>query len=714
MGVVFVGHDSLLNRQVAIKRLKIAANERTWLRFQQEAMACAALQHPNIVSIFDFGADDDGVPYIVLDYLQGETLAQHIAKRVTLTFGEMFDIVFPILDGLEHAHKHGIVHRDLKPANIFLQRIDKSGKILVKIMDFGVAKVTSDTEIGYATKTGEVVGSPYYASPEQISGETIDGKADLYSLGCMIFEMLTGKRPFVGESVLETFMMHKSQPAPLLGAQLNGGPTSDEVEQAISKLLEKNPKNRFQSVAELRQALLSAQKSWCSNPKNFVAEQEHRAKQNPQDSACFEQMRDAFQKPGSIFHSRKLKGLAWAFAIVAVTFASILVVNEHQKPPSLVVATPPKSVYTTSGLVPMRRNQVAERIEVNSRGVTISLSKVANVNEVMAIIVSDFPNLNILQLDSTPVTPETFKRLLRIPHLSKIELVEIPELGAEHIDVLARIKSLTVLDVKGFNLPGDIFRSLKDTKLEEMFIGADLKEEHLKDIAQIESLQVLNVNTAKIEPRLLPLLAPLPNLHTLNMDGMGLHGYDLGFMSKMRSLCSISLRSSCLKAGNLEDLAPLVRIQKLSLEHTSDFDDDDLNELVRVFPNLTYLGLKWTKLTDAGVPTLLKFKSMENLDVASTKVSDKSIEYLSRFPKLNRLVVTANLVTPTGVEKFMRLHPRTYVFLKPATAAATNKRLQAIAKETGCTLGFENEHYVNDAMGEFAALGLDPGTIGNP
>lgn len=711
MGVVFVGHDSLLKREVAIKRLKIAANERAWLRFQQEAMACAALHHPNIVSIFDFGADDEGVPYIVLDYLQGQTLAQKLALKGTLTFGEMFDFVLPTLDGLEHAHKNGIVHRDLKPANLFLQKIDRTGKTLVKIMDFGIAKVTSDRESGFETKTGEVVGSPFYISPEQLSGESIDGRADLYSLGCIIFEMLVGRPPFAGENVLATFMLHKSEAAPLLRTALNGGPCSAEVEGIVAKLLEKEPAKRFQDSAELRQALLAAQQSWCANPRNFLEEQEHRSKRGRSDDVTYlEQLRDTFHKPGSIFHSRALRGVGVAFAFTAIVLGAAFVLSEHRKSPSPAVQPERKSIYTGStGLVTMTRTQVAECVEKRRKGLFISLSKVANLNEVMSIVAQDFPDLNYLQIDSTPATPQAFERLLRMKHLAKIELVDMTGLTPEIIDVIAHIKSVTIFDLKAADLPSDFFRGLKNSNIDDMFLGADLKEQHIKDIAQQKCLRTLNISTASVDLRYLPYLSGMPNLSTLNMDGLSLRGSDIAFMAKMKGLFAISMRSSLLNAGNLQELTPITGIRKLSLEHSREIADADLNELSRVFPNVDFLSLKWTNVTDAGVPCFAEFKRLAELDLSATKVSDKSIPHLVKLEKLQLIGFTASAVTPDGVEKFMLEHPHTVVLMKSTSNPAIDRKLLAVAKKTKCVLSFNNEVLVNDALGEFASIGIDPG-----
>ncbi len=192
MGAVYLGRDTVLEREVAIKVMSadFAADETSRPRFYREARAAAKLQHRNIVTIFEFGEEDD-TPFIVMEFLRGQDLAKRMRAEPPLTLEQKVDIIAELCTGLHFAHEQGVIHRDVKPANIWLVP-DGS----VKLLDFGIAKFSSST----MTRQGSVLGSISYMPPEQISGLEVDGRADVFSAGVVLFELLTGKKPFAGES----------------------------------------------------------------------------------------------------------------------------------------------------------------------------------------------------------------------------------------------------------------------------------------------------------------------------------------------------------------------------------------------------------------------------------------------------------------------------------------------------------------------------------
>ena len=192
MGAVYLGRDTVLEREVAIKVMSadFAADETSRPRFYREARAAAKLQHRNIVTIFEFGEEDD-TPFIVMEFLRGQDLAKRMRAEPPLTLEQKIDIIAELCTGLHFAHEQGVIHRDVKPANIWLVP-DGS----VKLLDFGIAKFSSST----MTRQGSVLGSISYMSPEQINGLEVDGRADVFSAGVVLFELLTGKKPFAGDS----------------------------------------------------------------------------------------------------------------------------------------------------------------------------------------------------------------------------------------------------------------------------------------------------------------------------------------------------------------------------------------------------------------------------------------------------------------------------------------------------------------------------------
>src|SRR6185437_6789373 len=204
MGNVYKATQRLVEREVAVKILHSEKlNKRdAVLRFQQEARAAAALSHNNIVGFFDFGLTEDNVPFIVMDYIQGVSLFEML-KQNTLTADRCTKIFAQVCDALQHAHDKGVIHRDIKPSNIMLVKTPEQDD-LVKILDFGIAKLLPQyhaTNRVTLTQTGELFGSPQYMSPEQFAGQPLDARSDMYSVGCVMYESLTGRAPVMGDSI---------------------------------------------------------------------------------------------------------------------------------------------------------------------------------------------------------------------------------------------------------------------------------------------------------------------------------------------------------------------------------------------------------------------------------------------------------------------------------------------------------------------------------
>ena len=248
MANVYLARDVILDRYVAIKILRgdLAGDEKFVRRFQREALAASSLSHPNIVEMYDVG-EDNGMYYIVMEYIQGKTLKQLIKKRGALTLSECMDIMLQLTDGVDHAHASYIIHRDLKPQNIMIQ---DNGEI--KITDFGIAMALNNTQL---TQTNSVMGSVHYLPPEQASGKGATVKSDIYSMGIMLFELLTGNLPFKGDNAVEIAFKQIKDDIPSVREINNSIPQS--VENIILKATAKNPKNRYNSAKEMHDDLLT-------------------------------------------------------------------------------------------------------------------------------------------------------------------------------------------------------------------------------------------------------------------------------------------------------------------------------------------------------------------------------------------------------------------------------------------------------------------------
>jgi serine/threonine-protein kinase len=250
MALVYSGTDTLLRRRVAIKVLReqYAADEDFVKRFSYEAQAAAKLSHPNIVNVYDFGTADHAY-FIVMELVDGETLAAQIAAH-RIPEPVAVDYAIQIASGLAYAHRQGLLHRDIKPANILITKDD-----VVKISDFGIARAVSENTLG-VTQPGMIMGSVYYLSPEQAQGLPIDETSDLYSVGVVLYQMLTGALPFTADSPVAVALKHVSTSAPRIDPAATG--ISPALASIVERLLQKNPRDRFGSATELASALREA------------------------------------------------------------------------------------------------------------------------------------------------------------------------------------------------------------------------------------------------------------------------------------------------------------------------------------------------------------------------------------------------------------------------------------------------------------------------
>ncbi len=270
MGVIYKARHNILNRIVAVKMVHAhIVSPEVIKRFYHEGKASSSLSHPYIVKVLDFGTTESGQPYMILDFVHGKTLSNVLATEGSLSTERFIRLFLQICEALSYAHKNWILHRDIKPANIMLVE-NSRGEEEIRIMDFGLAKIIDDTEYAaqHLTKTGVAMGSPLYMSPEHARGSNMDERSDLYSLGCTMYEALTGTPPFVGKTPFETLLMHlNDKPLPLKEASL-GKIIDPRLEIVVLKLLEKNLNDRYQSMEELREDLLNIQNQPTDNLPN--------------------------------------------------------------------------------------------------------------------------------------------------------------------------------------------------------------------------------------------------------------------------------------------------------------------------------------------------------------------------------------------------------------------------------------------------------------
>jgi len=224
-------------------------SQETWRLFQKEAKIISSLNHPTICQIYDLGIHAGCLPYYAMDFIKGFTLEELITRQGPLSVGATIELFLKVLDGLSYAHRHNIVHKDIKPANIMIER-RKGSAAQVRILDFGIAELTDQSANLKGDESVEIIGSAAYMSTEHLEGKVVDKTTDIYSVGCSIFETLTGSLPYEADSFDDLLTLHKSKDAPLL-AEKTGVSFPLELEAIVKKCLHQNKEGRYQTAGEL-------------------------------------------------------------------------------------------------------------------------------------------------------------------------------------------------------------------------------------------------------------------------------------------------------------------------------------------------------------------------------------------------------------------------------------------------------------------------------
>ncbi|HEY9759402.1 MAG TPA: serine/threonine-protein kinase [Oculatellaceae cyanobacterium] len=478
MGVIYKARHRALNKFVAIKTLHShLAGPDVTSRFSIEGKAASLLMHQNIVGVHDFGFTQSGQPYMIMDFVDGKTMSELLQTYGQIPLPIFLQIFIQVCDGMSHAHKRSVMHRDIKPSNLMLT-LNERREYDVKIMDFGIAKFMDDTIHGAQnlTKTGEAVGSPIYMSPEQARGRQMDHRSDIYSLGCVMYEALTGSPPFFGNTSLDTMLMHMNQaPLPLSQASL-GTKFDPRVETIVMHALEKDPGDRYQSMDELKDDLIAMQQPVPGElPSVASAAQEPRAARLSGKQTAV----DESKKP-SLVAFIKQEFLIIAVVLIALlgfgTMGYFLWLNEQGK------VAEKKTMKTFTKVQSDLTDVIAEggdaRSELETQGATqrvniggltnnknyerIKDSDLAFIKDDKAARTANFADLNITdvgldyianldglnQLIVNGTKVKTLRAIVKLPRLKRLYALNTPLEPAAY-ENMAKVKSLIELQLVG-------------------------------------------------------------------------------------------------------------------------------------------------------------------------------------------------------------------------------------------------------------------------
>ena len=622
MGSIYKARQPALNKIVAIKMLRVdSKNEAAWIRFQQEAKVFSHLEHRNIIKVYDFGEASNNQPYMVMDFVDGVDLAHLIKEEKTLPLEEAFNIIREICAGMGHAHAHRIFHRDLKPSNIMLSQLD-SVNPQVRIVDFGIAKVLNNQSDGQnLTQTGEVFGSPHYMSPEQAMGKVVDASSDVYSLGCIMHETLTGAVPLAGATAFDTLMKHMNDKPPSLRQANPQGKFSDELVSLVLKTLAKDPLKRFQSMQELSSAI------------------------------------DLLPESIAI---AKLKGPTSVYGAAA---SAVTIKNPTMKP-----APPPQTestgfidsknlvwLYVMLGVILAAGTVYVSFSAQNARNV----AKVPFFNRLATpeatpetgpppVVASEPPSPTEKKdpLSDEPPAPSDMSKItkgkaddgisLTPPGTEKEEPPPPPIVGSNLIDLTNIDSDLQVAESVRQNPQANTV----------ILKGKYITDDGIKALTKLPIVRLVVQNT-KLTEKGFAILAQFPDLEVLDLkQNSNLDDKSLIPIADMKKLKMLDL-SQCPHISD-ETLSILPSsIDTLNLQGDFNLTEKGINDVCKL-SNLKILDLSRTPLTDDEVKPLSKLTKLQTLFVGETCLTDRAMATMSKLP-VKELALQKTRITKKGL-----------------------------------------------------------------
>ncbi|MBU6454313.1 MAG: protein kinase [Cyanobacteria bacterium REEB67] len=657
MGDVYRVRHQLMQAEYALKTLSAdKVTDSAWRRFQTEAQAIARLSHPNIVGIYNLGIHEGRLPFYVMDILVGRTLQDMLQERGRLPLKKALAILIDASAGLAYAHKKGIVHRDIKPANIvILDRPDAAGARL-KIVDFGIAKLSEIDSLPsqQLTQAGEVCGSPYYMSPEQCEGGYVDARSDIYSLGCTIFEALTSAPPFRGRTAVETMMMHQGTRPPTLQAAcpaaLDAYGTIDRsiarfppmLEMVIATMLAKDPGDRYQNLDRLikdlhtiareefggqtatrdSQPIIAGEAEPAASPETALqAEGERRLFLTKADAHKAERTNlsngeNAARAP-IIRAAAVLAGIIGAVVLVGGAVVSFNRPH-HQENGSLDKAT-------TSGA---QVKSVAVRAEPTNQKMDFARVIYKDGEKYVCF---DFPsNLALGEIGYTSKDGPT-----RHACKGKFEIKQSaqPILKAgltfiQHPEYLDRFET----------------QSLSGLELASTFMAEDFDDATMAHVGRLKNLEVLKILfCGRVSNRSLAQIDALPRLSCLDASDTQMTVIGLNRLKRIKNLTELTLLTE-------ESLSPL--LQKLSGSTA-----------------LKYLDVHRSKLTTQDCKSIAACSRLETLKLDDCAISDAQIEALSPLHNIGHLSLVNNTMTAASIPNILKMLTRPPRSLKISSRA---------------------------------------------
>lgn len=508
VGVIYRVFDQRMDKEVALKVLNThSVSDDIVMRFQREARSASQLAHPNLINIYDFGISSSNEPYMVMELVKGKTLNALLKRRGRFSQEETVAIVLQICSAMAHAHKNGVIHRDLKSSNIMLQDT-ADGAIFVKILDFGIAKLGRDNEQSL-THTGQVIGTARYMSPEQATGKPVDHRTDIYSIGCVMYELLTGKVPFRAETYMEVLTKHVEDPVPILNENCSFFEPEHKLDRILQRALAKSPEERFQSMNDFADALRAL---------NAVAEENPDTRASATKGGTSKRVRIWLVAAVLLFI-----GLGTASA--SVYFSSQSVVSVEKLNARFV-----RSEFGFNWIVVPPDCTSAELESLKMlKGVTRLRSENRDFNDACLSAVSTLP-LDVLNLSETKVTNDGLKIVRKIKTLKCLMLDYNRQIDDVGVERLRNHPALQVLSLAGTGVTDECapaICSLRQLRALELRDCGSVTNRLIDHVVSMSELKMLSIGNTGITGDAMSKLGAFKNLRFLRVNNIGLTDADL-------------------------------------------------------------------------------------------------------------------------------------------------------------------------------------------